>query len=196
MAVVTCESGKSAGFTNLQVPMTISNTATDAFTLFDPLIQINWQSTDLLSTSARTTTSTGSPTTTTTSAFIPTESADLSSTSNSSSSATTSELSTGAKAGIGIGASLVVIALAILLLLFIRKPKSKYSIAGQYSPTGLHELIGGDKNSAMDCSHPVSEMEMYDGPPPAEMNGRRDGPPPAEIDDRYGRPPPVEMDGA
>jgi hypothetical protein len=96
MAVITCESGTSAGFTYLQAPITISNTVTD-FTLYAPLVQINWQSTDLSSSSPATTSSSGSsPATTTPSNFTPTGSAGQSTSSGTTSMVTNSGISTGA----------------------------------------------------------------------------------------------------
>lgn len=98
-----------------------------------------------------------------------------------------SGLSTGAKVEISIGASLVVIALAMLLFLLLRKPKSKYGLAGQYSPTGLHELHAGEKQGTMGYSYPVSEMSSQKEAPPVELDERYK-------DVRYKSPPPVEMD--
>jgi hypothetical protein len=173
---MACEAGKPSGFTYIQVPFTVSNTADPAFTLFAQLFQINSQSTDILSPSATKSSSSDSPTTTTPSNVSPTGSAGQPSSSNTTLGATKEGLTTGAIAGIAIGVSLVVIALAILLFLLLRKPKVKYGLAGQYSPRGLHELNGEGKevatvykDGAMEYSYPVSEMASDKEAPLAEI---------------------------
>jgi hypothetical protein len=188
VAIMTCEAGKTSGFTYFQVPFTVSNTAEPVFTLFAPLIQINWQSTDILSASASKSSS-GSATITNASNFSPTGSAGQSTSSNTTLDGTKAGLASGAIAGIAIGASLVVISFAILLFLLLRKPKSKYGLAEQYSPTGLYELNGGGQSSPMEYKDgAVGHID-----PAAEMPSHKEALP-AEIYDRYDTGPPVELD--
>lgn len=90
ISVVTCESGTSGNLEYLTVPTTISNAldvvAVSEYTLFAPLIQMNWLSTDLPSSSP---TSTLTLTSFVTSGTSPTATSPLS-----------SGLTPGAKAGI------------------------------------------------------------------------------------------------
>jgi hypothetical protein len=168
---MTCESGTTSDFSYLQIPLTISNTADPSFTVFAPLIQINWQSSDL-SSSASSTTNIASSSTATLSA----------SSSSNTATDTKAGLATGAIVGIAIGASLVVIALAILLFLLIRKPNAKYGLVTQYPATVLQELSGEGKKGVVEHSYPIVEA-----PAQKEMQ-------PAEIDSRQGSGPPVELD--
>jgi hypothetical protein len=75
----------------------------------------------------------------------------------------------------------------MLLFLLLRKPKSKYGLAEQYSPTGLHELNAGETQGITEFSYPVSEMSSQKEAPPVELDERYK-------DARYKSPPPVEMD--
>ncbi|KAE9369984.1 hypothetical protein N431DRAFT_345662 [Stipitochalara longipes BDJ] len=167
--VMTCHSGTTTDFSYLQVPFTVSNTAEPTFTLYAPLIQINWQSSDLLPSSSL-------------SSVITPSSAGQSPSYNATPSAAKAGLPTGAIVGIAIGASLVALALTILLFLLRKKPNAKYGLAEQYSPTGLYELNGAGNKAAMGQSYPVSEISAEKEIPPAEIYSPPARDPRAELD--------------
>ncbi|KAE9372012.1 hypothetical protein N431DRAFT_407864 [Stipitochalara longipes BDJ] len=147
---VTCESGTSGGFTYLTVPATISSVAIPSYTLFAPLIQINWQATDRPSSS-----STSSP---------------ASNTSPIPPPPPLSGLSGGAKAGIGVGMTLVAIALLGLGFFIYWKRRHAYARAREDSPTAtqVHELgavkSGPYAASELPTREPISELPPEDHP--------------------------------
>lgn len=105
--------------------MTISAAAISTYTLFAPLIQINWQSSDRPSWSA-----TSTPTPSATSSTLP----------PTSTVALPRGLSTGAKAGIGVGIALGVLAMIALVLFIYWKRKNAYAQARQDSPAATQPV--------------------------------------------------------
>ncbi|KAH6990283.1 hypothetical protein EDB80DRAFT_168055 [Ilyonectria destructans] len=126
-ATVQCSAGKSNGFSYLELPMTYMETLSSevatstlrAVTIFAPLFQLNFQSTDIPTRST--------PTSDTASGLsAKTVAASTSATSHADGEASTnSGLSTGVKAGIGAAAGVVFIAIiAAAVFLFLRKRRT------------------------------------------------------------------------
>ncbi|KAI0505622.1 hypothetical protein F5B22DRAFT_651556 [Xylaria bambusicola] len=145
--VVSCSSGKSNDFADYVVPATVTETVGSAstslavalintVTIYAPLFQLNFQSTDLPSVNPdRTAASTLSSTHT-----IPGDS-------SSPTSSAAGGLSTGAKAGIGVGAAVGAIgSIALLTAIFLyyrkraRKSPSELMVTEQ-SPSNLKQPI-------------------------------------------------------
>lgn len=147
--------------------MTISTAAISQYTLLAPLIQINWQSTDRLSSSVTST---------------PVSSTTVSTSSSTATSAPSQGLSTGAKAGIGVGIALGALALLALAFFIYQKRRNAYARARQDSPAAIqpYELSSGRKGpyhvSEMPTAKQVSELApgevaRHEGGPIYEMNG-------------------------
>ena len=127
ISVVTCQSGTSGNLEYVTVPTTTSNVAVSEYTLFAPLIQMNWQSTDRPSSSP-----TSTPTSSGTSSALPT-----------ATSPPSSGLTPGAKTGIGVGVTLGALAVVALIFLYWKRRNARsrtdaqpvYGFAGK---KGLH----------------------------------------------------------
>jgi LPXTG-motif cell wall-anchored protein len=151
--IVTCQSGTSAAFSYYTLPTTVSATVTSAskvsvtaatitaFNMYAPMIQINWQSSDL-------------PTTSTSTSGTSSASSRTSQTSIAQAS---SKLSTGAEAGIGVGVALGVIAIGIISwVLYRRRRKQEYVAAAGHSPTaeiggsGIYEMGKRGRNDPIE----------------------------------------------
>lgn len=115
--------------------------------IYAPLIQLNWQASDLTSATSSSTPS------------IPASASTLSPT-----AAPSSGLSSGAKAGIGIGVALGALAVLALAFFIYKRRQNAYALAKQHSPVeSPYELQAGKKGSyavpELPSGTQVSELE-------------------------------------
>ncbi|KUJ10486.1 uncharacterized protein LY89DRAFT_627027 [Mollisia scopiformis] len=168
--VVSCQSGSTGLFTYLTLPQTLTSTVgssasvflQDQYVLSAPLIQINWQSSDRISS---TTSGFGSSSPTSTSSSPASQTSSSISTQTSTPS---SGLSTGAKAGLGVGIAAVVLAFVALAFFIYRKRKNAYAQTGQDSPPTtqpLYEMNGGKKDYYSGQAELPSERSVWELPP-------------------------------
>ncbi|CZS85583.1 unnamed protein product [Fusarium graminearum] len=157
-AAVQCSSGKSNGFGYLDIPNTVAETnsgseeavTVSSFTVYAPLFQLHFKSSDLPSTK------TGS---------ITIDSITTSSSGSSSSAEPTQAsssgggLSTGAKAGIGVGAGLGFIALIGVALFFMRRRK-RHTAAPALTEVPKSELTAGQNQHAAELHAQSTPQEL------------------------------------
>ena len=187
LETVMCDLGTYSGFSELTVPLTLDGNDVSSYVVFAPLIQLNFKSSDITTTTVPSTTSktaatagstgqslpsstTGSTTSMAAGATTASSQSSSSSTqsipssgssSGSSSGPSQSGLSTGAKIGIGVGVGvggLILVALAILLLL--RRRRNKPAQVGA-APTAAGAAKGKPETNPLQAelgSEDVKEM--------------------------------------
>ena len=165
----TCKSAGvwDAGGPPLMVPATqtvavgssVSSQYVPTFTVYAPMFQLNFQSTDLpASSTTQSRQSTGAPT-----MSVPTE---------TNTGAPDAGLSAGARAGIGVGVAAVVIGLLVAIVLLVRRRKRReagvtpqsgqsahWKVQTQQYPQKPQELGSGAYYEMLDQSHPRYEMQ-------------------------------------
>ncbi len=124
--VMTCQSGTSGGLSYLVLPTTISSTSVSFYSLFAPMIQMNWKACDLpdatsLPNSQGTT-------------MIPMQQPPLG-------------LSTAEKAGIVVGVMFGVIGIVAFLVTLHWRRRYKYAEAGQISPMIMGPMELGEEKT-------------------------------------------------
>ncbi len=136
--VVSCQSGTSGAFNFLTIPTVVSTASISSFRLYAPLIQINWQASDLPSTTSTvTTTSTSSASSTTPTGPIKSDEPK-------------SNSSTGGKAGIGIGVAFLAIAILAAAFFLVRRHRRRngYGPAELGSPTQTGPPVSYELNGS------------------------------------------------
>ncbi|KAI5917203.1 hypothetical protein F4810DRAFT_68931 [Camillea tinctor] len=160
-STVQCDEGTFVSFSGVTVP----NSGRSMYTLFAPLIQINFQQSDLpaTSTSEPQGTPTGDTTATTattapgsTLTQIPTETGSSTTTSPSAGSSQNDGLPNAAKAGIGVGVGVCVLILIIVPIVLYKNRKRQRQAREisatedgndrEKSPSKRHEIGGGEIN--------------------------------------------------
>ncbi|KAF5248376.1 hypothetical protein FAUST_312 [Fusarium austroamericanum] len=157
-AAVQCSSGKSNGFGYLDIPNTVAETnsgseeavTVSSFTVYAPLFQLHFQSSDLPSTK------TGSITI---DSITTSSSGSSSSAEPTQASSSDGGLSTGAKAGIGVGAGLGFIALIGVALFFMRRRK-RHTAAPALTEVPKSELTAGQNQHAAELHAQSTPQEL------------------------------------
>ncbi|KAI0145425.1 hypothetical protein GGR57DRAFT_298026 [Xylariaceae sp. FL1272] len=170
-AAVTCSSGSSQDFNYYDVPATATitqseETATTVIsrvTIYAPLFQLNFQQTDLPSSSS-------SPTKTTSSTSSETTSAS----SQSQSASASAGLSTGAKAGIGVGAAagglLLIGAAALFIYRRRRRPAANSAEIMTFEPKPQPGTYQPGQEYQPVPAYSVGQQQVHQHHHPAELS--------------------------
>jgi len=150
--------GTSANVVLFSLPTTVSKSTISIYSIYAPLIQINFQASDLTSSASRTSSASSSTSSISSTSPINT---------NTSTPTPAPGLSTGAKAGIGIGVALGALAVACLAFYIVWSRKKHTYVPAPENPTQTYEL--GETNKG-----PYATSELPQGSQIVELGPGED----------------------
>jgi hypothetical protein len=180
-STVQCSGGQFTGFSVVTVPETVSGQVLATYTVYAPLVQMNWREGDVPASSTTTgggggTTSAGaSPGTPSATTITETGAGGTvtvvtatSTPTSSASGGSSGGLSTGAQAGIGVGAAAgAILLLGLAVFLFWSRRRRRQQAHGTESLPGAESALGSDPKKAA-----AAEGAEADGTEVRELDGQ------------------------